>query len=550
MSKNITLRCVYCQYEMPFQHRVGGCPQCNNDWLDPIYDLATVCDTWETNLKSGPRSMWRYWDLLPLQDRRNIISMDEGFTPLLRLTNLGLMLGYDHIYIKDERQGPTGSFKDRQASLALSVFKEAGVKEAVVASTGNVAISYSAYSARAGIKLWAFLSSTVPQDKMRETTLYGTEVIKISDTYDQTKRLAKEFATRKGFFLDKGVKDIAAKESMKTLAFEIVEQLGLQHNRGGFIAPDWYIQAVSGGLGPVGVWKGFSELKAMGLIDKLPKLAIIQAEGCAPMVNSFNANMTEAQDVTEPQTVIATVATGMPGAVYPYLRNIILAHGGTMTAVSDEEAFRTMHIMAQMEGISMEPAAAMACAGLFKLAQEGVIKPDEVVVVNCSGHTFPVEKHTLDERRVREFRPEAPPPEFGAGEGILSALDQLDERVKRIAIIEDDPHNARLLRRILQAKGNYKILEATDGRQGYEIIKADRPDLVLLDLMLPTIDGFGLVDLMKADRGLADIPVIIITAKSLTPGEKSWLSSRVNALLQKGEFMQDDLLNGILDAID
>lgn len=550
MSKNIILKCIACNFELPHQANIGICPHCGGDWLDPLYDLEKVARCWQETVAHGPNSMWRYWDLLPLTDPKNIISMGEGFTPLIPLTNLGLMLGQPHIYIKDERQGPTGSFKDRQASLAISVFKESGISEVVVASTGNVAISYSAYSARAGIKLWAFLTSTVPQEKMRETTLYGTEVIKVTDTYDRTKVVAREFAERKGYFLDKGVKDIAAKESMKTLAFEIAEQLGLQRNNGGFIAPDWYIQAVSGGLGPVGVWKGFSELKAMGFIDKMPKLAIIQAEGCAPMANSFKANRAKAQNVVNPQTLIATVATGSPGNVYPYLRNVILEHGGVMETVSDAEAFHTMHVMAQMEGLSMEPASAMACAGLFKLVNQNTIKPNDVVVVNLSGHTFPVEKHFLDERRVRDLNLDSAQFDPGTSEGVLTALDRLDQRVKSIAIIEDDPNAARLLRRILQAKGNYHIIEARDGSTGLEIIQKERPDLVLLDLMMPNVDGFAVVDMMKANKRLADIPVIIVTAKELSATEKRRLNGRVEALLQKGSFMEDDLLDGILEALD
>lgn len=559
MPKKITLQCIACQHQMPYQPGVGHCPICQNDWLDPLYDLEKVAQIWPQTLRQRPPSLWRYVELLPIFDEKNIISMGEGFTPLLPLANLGLMLGYQNVYIKDERQGPTGSFKDRQASLAMSVFKEGGIDEVVVASTGNVAISYSAYSARAGIKLWAFLTSAVPADKMRETTLYGTEVIKISDTYDRTKEIAQQFAQRKGFFLDKGVKNLAAKESMKTLAFEIAEQLGLQRKpAGGFVAPDWYVQAVSGGLGPVGVWKGFYELKQMGLIDKMPKLALIQAQGCAPMVNSFKANLSEAQNVLSPTTLITTLATGSPGQPYTYLRNIIQNTGGHMEAVSDDEAFRAMHVLAQMDGISMEPAAAVACAGFLKLVQQQRILPHEVVVINCSGHTFPVEKHLLDERKVQNLNPiEAIstlpnhiPLERHTSEGLWTALDTLDERVKSIAIIEDDPNAARLLRRILQAQGNYNLLEAQDGEAGFEIIKHNHPDLVLLDLMMPKLDGFGLLELMKKDDSLKNTPVIVVTAKELTLHEKQKLNGQVDVLLQKGNFMQDDLLEGIVDVLE
>ncbi|MFQ5611653.1 MAG: pyridoxal-phosphate dependent enzyme [Anaerolineae bacterium] len=536
---------------MPFAKLVGACAQCGGDWLDPIYNYPTAGETFRAGLGQRPGNIWRYWELLPLLNRNNIVSMGEGGTPLLPLANLSLMVGCPNIFMKDERQTPTGSFKDRQASLAISVFKEAGIDEVVVASTGNVAISYSAYCARAGIKLWTFLSSTVPAEKMREVALYGTEVIKVSSTYDKTKEVAAQFARQKGFFYDKGVRNIAAKESMKTLAFEIAEQLG-QMNGGGFQAPDWYIQAVSGGLGPVGVWRGFEELQAMGLTDKMPKLALIQAEGCAPMVNSFKAGLDEAESVTAPQTLIATVATGSPGAVYPYLRDIILQFGGTMETVSDEDAFRAMHVMAQMDGLSMEPAAAIACAGLFKLIGQQIIRPDETVVVNVSGHTFPVDKFTLDDRRVRDFElvedglaPSVPP-----SEGLISALDRLDDRVQSIAVLEDEPDAARLLRRILQAKGQYKIHEASNGRDGIELIRQRRPDLVILDLMMPEIDGFTVLDMMKADEMLHDVPVIVVTAKELSRAERRRLSGQVESLLQKGSFMEEELLDNILEALE
>jgi threonine synthase len=509
--------------------------------------------------------MWRYWDLLPLYDRASILTMGEGGTPLLRAANLGMMLGRPQIYVKDERQGPTGSFKDRQASLAISVMKEQGIREAVVASTGNVAISYSAYSALAGIKLWTFLTSSVPADKMREVALYGSEVIKVTGTYDQTKQVAADFAVRKGLHLDRGIKSFAAKESMKTVAFEIAEQLGwvgdgdpqsqgrpvIHPSPSGsrspvFRAPDWYVQAVSGGMGPVGVWKGFKELHDLGLIDRLPKLACIQAEGCAPMVHSYRKGLKVAEPVTNPQTLITTVATGYPGLAYTYLKQVIDEYGGAFEAVSDDEAFRAMHVMAKMDGISMEPAAGLAFAGLFKLVTSGVVQPDDVVVVNCSGHTFPVEKHLLGDAWARSL-------EAGGGEqaeiveeGLLTSLDRLDTRVQRIAIIEDDPDARRLLRRVLQARGEYQICEASGGREGIELVRQHRPDLVLLDLMMPEVDGFEVLDAIHADPELADTRIIVITAKSLTASERRRLSGQIELLLRKGSFLDDDLLEDIL----
>lgn len=550
MTAPIALKCDSCQKTFPFQSGLGQCPHCGGDWLDPIYDLAATKQVWAAELAARPQTMWRYWELLPLVSRENIVSMGEGYTPLIHLPNLGLMLGHQQIYLKDERQTPTGSFKDRQASLAISTFKENGINEFAVASTGNVGISYSAYAARAGIKVWAFLNSAVPQDKMREIALYGTEVIKVTASYDRTKKVAARFARRQGIYYDKGVKNIAAKEAMKTVAFEIAEQLGAVFSPadGKFIAPDWYVQAVSGGLGPVGVWKGFLELKEMGLIDRLPKMAHIQAAGCAPMVSAFDAGLDRAKPVEIPQTLIATVATGDPGDVYPHLRQIALTHGGHFEAIPDDESFHAMHVLAQLEGISMEPAPAMAFAGLFKMIGRQIIKPTETVVVNCSGHTFPVEKHLLDDRRVRALHQDVVTPD--TGEGVLAALDNLDARIRQIVIVEDDPNAARLLRRILDSRGKYQIYHAADGKYGLELIRQKKPDLVLLDLMMPEMDGFTVLDRLKAESGLKHIPVVVLTAKSLSAYDRDRLSGRVQALLHKGNFTDDDLLEDILASLE
>jgi threonine synthase len=568
MSKQIWTECPTCQFRELLRRPLLTCPACGGEWLDASYDYASLQKRWPDLIAGRPFSMWRYWDLLPLTDPAHILTMGEGGTPLLHATNLGMMLGRPHIYMKDERQGPTGSFKDRQASLAISVMKEQGVTEAVVASTGNVAISYSAYSALAGIKMWAFLTSSVPADKMREVALYGSEVIKVTGTYDQTKQVAADFAKRKGLHLDRGIKSFAAKESMKTVAFEIAEQLGwvlsTQRSEQGaqpvyppicdpqtpvFRAPDWYFQAVSGGLGPVGVWKGFKELYDIGLIDRLPKLACIQAAGCAPMVHSFRKGLEVAEPVTRPQTLITTVATGYPGLAYSYLRRVILDHGGAFEAVSDDEAFRAMHVMAKMDGISMEPAAGLAFAGLFKMVSAGTVKPDDVVVVNCSGHTFPVEKHLLGDTWAQSLDVSESERMGLTEEGLLTSLDHLDTRVQRIAIIEDDPDARRLLRRVLQARGEYQILEAEGGQQGLELVRQHRPDLVLLDLMMPDVDGFEVLETLRTDAELADTRVIIITAKTLTANERRRLSGQIELLLQKGSFLDDDLLEDILAAL-
>jgi len=557
---DFSLVCIDCGHVAPSGTVSGKCPRCGSEWQSAHYDYPRLGLTLPAIIGNRAFNLWRYQALLPIRNPASVVTLGEGGTPLVHAYNLGLMLGRPSVYIKDERQGPTGSFKDRQATLAVSVMKENGVTEAVVASTGNVAISYSAYCARAGIKLWAFFTSMVPQDKMREVALYGTQVIKVTGTYDRAKELAADFAKQRNLYFDRGARSIAAVESMKTLAFEVCEQLtrelgpvtGRGLNGGGALwrAPDWYVQSVSGGLGPLGVAKGFRELKEMGLINKTPKIAVVQAEGCAPFVNSFRAGLETAEPVTAPRTHIATLSTGQPGRVYTMLRHHILEHGGAMEAVSDDEAFRAMHVTAKMEGMAIEPASAVAFAGVINLVRSGAIAPSEVVVINATGHTIPVEREVLGEGWEKVLSGDtseaAPQPQQ---EGLMAALDRLDDRIRSIAIVEDNADAARLLRRILQARGNYTINEAYDGKTGLALIREQLPDLVMLDLMMPEVDGFQVLDELRADKLTAKIPVIVITAKALTRADKDRLVGKVDGLMQKGSFMDDDLFAEITDAL-
>ncbi len=567
MPVHFTFACADCgRVSAALPSPAFQCPHCGSEWLEARYDYATLGPRLAGLVALRDKDLWRWRELLPLGDLENVVSLGEGGTPLVRAVNLGLMLGRSNIFIKDERQGPTGSFKDRQAALAVSVMKENGLTQAVVASTGNVAISYAAYCARAGIKLYAFLTSLVPAEKMRECALYGAQVIKVTATYDRAKELAAQFASQRGMYYDRGLRSIAAVESMKTIAYETAEQLarrlGAQPTPGSqapWRAPDWYVQAVSGGLGPIGAMKGFSELKAMGLIDRVPRLAVIQAEGCAPMVTAFKKNLDAPEIVQNPRTHIATLATGNPGRGYQLLRDSIRAYGGTMESVSDEEAYRAVHVMAKMEGVSMEPAAGVAFAGLIKLVRAGAIAPDEVVVVNCSGHTFPIQNEILGEGWARDVElPAEQPADLSREtpaltaqpqEGLLAALHRLDERVHSIAIVDDNPDAARLIRRILQAQGSYDIQQAGDGRAGLELIRTQHPDLVVLDLMMPEMDGFAVLDALRADSTTQDIPVIVVTAKLLSPQERERLNGQIEALLQKGSFMDDELFADVLGAL-
>jgi threonine synthase len=470
------------------------------------------------------------------------------------------MLGCSNLYIKDERQGPTSSFKDRQAAVTISALKEAGITELVAASTGNVAISYSAYAARAGIKLWAFVTSLVPSVKMREIALYGSQVVKVTGSYDQTKQMASEFARQRNLCHDMGARTITSVEAMKTIAFEVAEQLTIKNgppvgngNGGRSIkwrTPDWYIQAVSGGMGPLGVSKGFRELQKMGFVDKLPAIAAIQAEGCAPMVLSWKQGLEIPITITSPQTYIETLATGDPGRTYKLLKREVDESNGCFESVSDEEAFRAMHVVAKMEGLSVEPAAGVAFAGLFKLVRNGVIKPTDTVVINCTGHTMPAEQWLLGDNWSRDIelpsREEAP-----QQDGLLAALNRVaPDRFPRIAIADDSVDARRLIRRILQSQGDFTIFEAGDGKEALILIEKEKPDLIILDLMMPEMDGFAVIDNLKRNPETANIPVIVASAKELTTDEKSRLEGQIQSLMQKGDFLNDEFLSEVRSLLD
>jgi threonine synthase len=536
------LECAICGHQQPYKPFVPAvCDQCQSHWLEARYDYNAFKREILRGLPGRPLNLWRYQDILPLDNSTAIDFYPAGGTPLWLSQRYATALGHDKVYIKDERYGPTSSFKDRQAAVAVAAMLEGGVKEAVIASTGNAAVAYAAACARAGIKLWVFMTSLVPQEKLREAALFGAEVIRVSGNYDQTKQIASQFAQRRHLLLDRGASSVPARESMKTIAYEIVEQLGWR-------APDWYVQAVSGGLGPLGVYQGFKEMLAMGLIDRVPKLAIIQAEGCSPMVKAFKAGKDVAEPVV-PDTCIIILSTGDPGKAYTYLWNLTSQFGGTMEAVTDAEAFAAMRALAKSEGMAVEPATAVAFAGLEKMLREGVIGADETVVVNCTGHTFPVEKHVLGDQwavDVHLSEGQTPAPH----EGLQAALENLDEKATTVLLIDDNDDDALLIRRLLEARKAYRVYHARDGWEGLSQARQKLPDLIVTDLTMPGIDGFGLVEELKLDPRTRNIPIVVVSAKDITTEERKRLNGHIQAVYQKGSLPPRKFVEQVVHTIE
>ncbi len=542
MSMPKFLECNLCGNQQPYEPFTPAvCKKCDSQWLEARYDYESFKREILRGLPGRPSNLWRYQDILPLKNPAALDLYPAGGTPLWLSQRFASEIGKARIYIKDERYGPTSSFKDRQAAVAVAAMNEGGIREAVIASTGNAAVAYAAACARAGIKLWVFMTSLVPQEKLREAALFGAEVIRVSGNYDQTKQIASQFAQRRHLLLDRGASSVPARESMKTIAYEIVEQLGWQ-------APDWYIQAVSGGLGPLGAYHGFKEMYDMGLISRIPKLAIIQAEGCSPMVKAFKAGKDTAEPVI-PDTCIIILSTGDPGKPYTYLWNLTRQYGGTMEAVTDAEAFAAMRALAKSEGMAVEPATAVAFAGLEKMLKNRTIRDDETVVVNCTGHTFPVEKHVLGDQfavDVHLSEGQAPAPR----EGLQAAIENLDEKTTSVLLIDDNDDDALLIRRLLEGRKAYRVYHARDGWEGLAQARQKLPDLIITDLMMPGIDGFGLVEELKLDPRTEAIPVVVVSAKDITPEERARLNGHIEAVYQKGSLPARKFVEQVVQVIE
>jgi threonine synthase len=286
----------------------------------------------------------------------------------------------------------------------------------------------------------------------------------------------------------------------------------------------------------------------MGLISRIPKLGLIQAQGCAPMVNAFKAGKDVATPVV-PDTSIIILSTGDPGKVYTSLWNITQQFGGVMESVTDAESFAAMRSLAKSEGMAVEPATAVAFAGLEKLIRNGTISADEKVVVNCTGHTFPVEKHVLGDQwavDVHLSKDQSPAPR----EGLQAALENLDEKTTTVLLVDDNPDDALLIRRLLEGRKSYRVYHAKDGWEGLAMARQKLPDLIVSDLMMPGIDGFGFVEELKLDPRTKDIPVVVVSAKDITPDERKRLNGHIQAVYQKGALQSRKFVDQVVQVIE
>lgn len=265
------------------------------------------------------------------------------------------------------------------------------------------------------------------------------------------------------------------------------------------------------------------------------------------MVKAFQANQ-ETATAVNPETLIAILSTGDPGPAYTYIRRLIQKHGGTMQSVSDHQAFATMRSLAKSEGLAVEPAAAVAFSGLEKMVREGIIRPGEIVVVNCTGHTFPAEKHVLGEHWAVDLSLEEKSRDLH--EGLHAALERLDEKTTTVLVIDDNPNDALLIRRFLEARKNYRVFHAQEPWDGLSQAKQRLPDLIILDLTMPELDGFSVMEKLKLDQRTRKIPIIVVSAKDINEEDRARMNGYIEAIYQKGSLPPRAFVDQVVEVIE
>ena len=369
--------CARCQKRFGLSQLLNLCP-CGSPLL-VRYDLKKTKKAFGKSILAGRvASLWRYRELLPLQNDANLISLGEGYTPLLDAGKLGAELGLRQLWIKDEAQNPTGSFKDRGLSLAISRAKELGVKKAAIPSAGNAGGAFAAYAARAGIEAHAFMPRDTPIANQIEVRQYGAKLTLVDGLINDCGRIIAEKKAIEGWFDISTLKEPYRVEGKKTMGYEIAEQLDWH-------LPDVIIYPTGGGTGLIGMWKAFAELEELGWIGSArPRMVTVQASGCAPIVKAFDENKVTA----EPWQNARTVASGLrvPQAVGDFLMlQAIRESAGTAVSVSDDEMLAEIPRVGKAEGIFCCPEGAACVAALRRLIEKRWIKPaDEVVIFNTA----------------------------------------------------------------------------------------------------------------------------------------------------------------------
>lgn len=368
------LECSDCGVTESAQGLKSVCPACGRPWLvrypDRKHDLG--------ERDANPVGMWQYRGFLPLLPGEEPVTLGEGGTPLLEAGRLSELTGLAGLLVKDESSNPTGSFKSRGMSAAVTRAVAAGAKSIVLPTAGNAGVAASAYGARAGVAVRVYAPATTPATILSQIRSFGGDLVLLDGHIGDCGREARAFAVSEGAFDLSTLREPYRIEGKKTLALEIAQQLG-------WTMPDAIVYPTGGGTGLIGMWKGFRELQDAGWVNgKLPRMYSVQSDGCAPIVRAFNEGAPRAVPWQEP----VTIASGLrvPAALGDALiLEAVRDSGGAAIAVSDDSLARTAAEATRISGVDFSPEGGAALAGAVQLRQAGQLGPDERVVVCNTG---------------------------------------------------------------------------------------------------------------------------------------------------------------------
>ena len=376
MKNVICGRCVKCGKEYEATANLTNCECCGI--LDIIYDydyIKTVL-TKEKLAERDDRSMWRYRELLPIEDSTCNTPLRVGWSPLYEADRLATELGIGKLWVKDDGQNPTASLKDRASAMAVAKAQEAGAKVIACSSTGNAASSLAGTAAAAGLKTSIFVPSRAPQGKVAQLMTFGATVVSVQGSYEDTFELSKAAIDKWGWYNRNAAINPYLSEGKKTVGLEIAEQLGWK-------MPDYIAIAGGDGCTIAGLWKGLKDLYAIGFIDKLPRLISAQAEGCCPL-NRAIANNEEWYPMEE-NTLADSIAVGVPRNATKAL-NAIKESNGIVVNVSDAEIMAAQKLLGRTCGVFGEPAGVTGTAGIKKLCEQGILGKNDTVVSVVTGN--------------------------------------------------------------------------------------------------------------------------------------------------------------------
>ena len=376
---NVThLECAACGARHEARRLHNLCVECGKPLL-VRYDLDAASRTLtKESLKGRRADLWRYLEVLPVEREENIVSLGEGFTPLLRTARLGERLGLKQLYVKDESQNPTQSFKARGMATAVSMALELGARKLAVPSAGNAAGALAAYASRAGLEAHIFMPKDTPRANVIECEQTGARVTLIDGLITDCGSEVARRKEREGWFDVSTLKEPYRVEGKKTLGYELAEQLDWQ-------LPDVVVYPTGGGTGLVGMWKAFAEMEALGWIDeRRPRMVTVQSEGCAPIVRAFEEGRRHAEEFQNAETVASGLR--VPKAIGDFLiLDALRSSGGAAIAVSDEELLAAVREIGAAEGVFVAPEGAACLPALRELVERGEVKPDERVVLFNTG---------------------------------------------------------------------------------------------------------------------------------------------------------------------